>query len=185
MEDKFYLLGSFEYVADVQIIKGKLESEGIPVFLRDENTLNSDPLISNAIGGVKLQVYAKDKEKAIAVYNEVRAYAIDTNGDPVKCPNCKAEKSEAYYERKTISNFFITGISTEVGKTIASAIITEALEADYWKPVQAGDLENSDSHKIGALISNTKTVIHKPSYELQTPMSPHAAAEIDDVQEVY
>ena len=78
-------------------------------------------------------------------------------------------------------NFFITGISTEVGKTIASAIITEALEADYWKPVQAGDLENSDSHKIGALISNTKTVIHKPSYELQTPMSPHAAAEIDDV----
>ena len=71
MEDKFYMLGSFEFAADVQIIKGKLESEGIPVFLRDENTLNSDPLISNAIGGVKLQVYTKDKERAIKVYNEI------------------------------------------------------------------------------------------------------------------
>jgi dethiobiotin synthetase len=77
---------------------------------------------------------------------------------------------------------FITGISTEVGKTVASAIITEALEADYWKPIQAGDLEHSDSHKIADLVSNSKTVIHKNAYALQTPMSPHAAAEIDGVQ---
>jgi dethiobiotin synthetase len=76
---------------------------------------------------------------------------------------------------------FITGISTEVGKTIASAIVTEALEADYWKPIQAGDLDNSDSHKIEALISNSKTIIHKNAYALQTPMSPHAAAEIDGI----
>lgn len=77
--------------------------------------------------------------------------------------------------------FFVTGISTEVGKTIASAILVEALEADYWKPVQAGELDNSDSHKVAALISNTKTVIHKNSYALKTPMSPHAAAAIDGV----
>jgi dethiobiotin synthetase len=76
---------------------------------------------------------------------------------------------------------FVTGISTEVGKTMASAILVEALEADYWKPIQAGELENSDSHKIAELISNTKTVIHKNSYALKTPMSPHAAAEIDGV----
>ena len=76
---------------------------------------------------------------------------------------------------------FVTGISTEVGKTMASAIIVEALEADYWKPIQAGDLEHSDSHKIAELISNTKTVIHKNSYALNTPMSPHAAANIDGV----
>ena len=81
-----------------------------------------------------------------------------------------------------MQQIFVTGISTEVGKTIASAIITEALEADYWKPIQAGDLENSDSQKVARLISNTKTKIHKSSYELQTPMSPHAAAEIDGVQ---
>ncbi len=76
---------------------------------------------------------------------------------------------------------FITGIGTDVGKTIASAIITEALEADYWKPIQAGDLASSDSHKIKAYLSNDKTVIHPNSYALNTPASPHLAAEIDGV----
>ena len=81
-----------------------------------------------------------------------------------------------------MKQIFITGISTDVGKTIASAIIVEALEADYWKPVQAGNLEATDGHRIKALISNEKTIIHKSSYELKTPMSPHAAAEIDGVR---
>ena len=81
-----------------------------------------------------------------------------------------------------MQQIFVTGISTEVGKTIASAIITEALKADYWKPIQAGDLDHSDSHKVANLISNSKTKIHKSSYELQTPMSPHAAADIDGIR---
>lgn len=81
-----------------------------------------------------------------------------------------------------MKRIFVTGISTEVGKTIASAILVEALEADYWKPIQAGDLENSDSHKIASLISNSKTIIHANSYALKTPMSPHAAAEKDGVR---
>ena len=104
MNQKFYTIASFEYPADVQILKGKLESEGIPVFLRDENTINSDPLISGAIGGVKLEVYFEDKEKALTIYNEIRAYAADDDGNPVVCPNCKAQKSEAYYERKGVFN---------------------------------------------------------------------------------
>ena len=74
---------------------------------------------------------------------------------------------------------FITGIGTDVGKTIASSIIVEALEADYWKPIQAGDIDNSDSHKIQRYISNDKTVIHNNSYKLNTPASPHYAAEVD------
>ena len=78
--------------------------------------------------------------------------------------------------------FFITGISTEVGKTIASAVITEALEADYWKPIQAGDLEFSDTDKVKRLISNSKSVFHPNSYALRTPMSPHASAAIDNVE---
>lgn len=76
---------------------------------------------------------------------------------------------------------FVTGISTDVGKTIASAIITEALEADYWKPIQAGDLDTSDSHKIKSLLSNMKTVIHPNSYQLKKPASPHFAAEMDGI----
>lgn len=76
---------------------------------------------------------------------------------------------------------FVTGISTEVGKTVASAIVVEALQADYWKPIQAGDLDNSDSHKVESLISNDTTVVHPNSYALKTPMSPHAAAAIDGI----
>ena len=64
---------------------------------------------------------------------------------------------------------FITGIGTDVGKTVVSAIVTEALEADYWKPVQAGDLDHSDSHKVKALVSNQKSVFHPNAYALHTP----------------
>ena len=81
-----------------------------------------------------------------------------------------------------MKRIFVTGISTEVGKTIASAIIVEALKADYWKPIQAGDLDSSDSHKVGSLISNEKSVIHPNSYALNQPMSPHAAAEMDGIK---
>lgn len=76
---------------------------------------------------------------------------------------------------------FITGIGTDVGKTITSAIVTEALQADYWKPIQAGDLENSDSHKVKSQISNRKSHFHPNSYALKTPASPHLAAEIDGI----
>tara|TARA_B110000037_G_scaffold221628_1_gene293232 strand:+ start:1017 stop:1637 length:621 start_codon:yes stop_codon:yes gene_type:complete len=80
-----------------------------------------------------------------------------------------------------MKTLFITGIGTDIGKTIVSAIITEALKADYWKPVQAGELSCSDSHKIEDLISNSKSKIFKNSYALKTSMSPHAAAEIDGI----
>lgn len=76
---------------------------------------------------------------------------------------------------------FITGIGTDVGKTVAAAIVTEALQADYWKPVQAGDLDNSDTHKIKKYISNSKTVFYPNSYALNTPASPHLAATLDGV----
>jgi dethiobiotin synthetase len=91
-------------------------------------------------------------------------------------------------ETKKYMKLFITGISTDVGKTIASAIIVEALQADYWKPIQSGDLDNSDSHKIKNYISNDghsesgrKTVIHENSYKLNTPVSPHFSAELDGI----
>lgn len=77
------------------------------------------------------------------------------------------------------SQFFITGIGTDVGKTVVSAIVAEALEASYWKPIQAGDLDNSDSIKINNLTDNV--VVLEEGVKLTQPMSPHAAAEIDNV----
>lgn len=77
--------------------------------------------------------------------------------------------------------YFVTGISTDVGKTVVSAVLVEHLKADYWKPIQAGDLDFSDTDKVKALVSNTKSKFFPNAYALKTPMSPHAAAKIDGV----
>lgn len=82
---------------------------------------------------------------------------------------------------KTNNTYFITGISTDVGKTVVAAIVAQSLEADYWKPIQAGDLDNSDTHKVKRYIKNDITQYHDNAFELNTPMSPHAAAKIDGV----
>ena len=78
-------------------------------------------------------------------------------------------------------NYFITGIGTNVGKTIVSAILTEALKADYWKPIQSGVNEGTDSTTIRTLISNSKTVIHPESYLLKEPLSPNIAAKKEGI----
>lgn len=77
---------------------------------------------------------------------------------------------------------FITGIGTSVGKTVASAIVCQSLGADYWKPIQAGDLDHGDKHEVASLISDQRCFIHPNQFALNSPMSPHAAAEIDQVQ---
>jgi dethiobiotin synthetase len=76
-------------------------------------------------------------------------------------------------------NYFVTGIDTDSGKTLVSALLCEALEADYWKPVQAG--LPKDSETVKSLLSNKRTIIHPEAYLLHTPASPHAAARIDGV----
>jgi len=76
---------------------------------------------------------------------------------------------------------FVTGIGTNIGKTIVSAVLVEKLKADYWKPVQSGDLNKSDSLSIQNLISNTVTKIHQESYKLTQPFSPHKSAAIDGI----
>ena len=76
--------------------------------------------------------------------------------------------------------YVVTGIGTDVGKTVVSAIIAQALEADYWKPIQSGELENSDSHKIDRL-TNDNVHILSERYRLTDPLSPHASAAIDGV----
>lgn len=77
---------------------------------------------------------------------------------------------------------FVTGIGTEVGKTVVSAILCEALRADYWKPIQAGELDDLDSLWVRDFISNEQSEFHTERYLLSEPMSPHAAAKIDGIE---
>lgn len=83
---------------------------------------------------------------------------------------------------KLPQQIFITGIGTGVGKTIASAVLCEALQADYWKPIQCGNLEDSDTQLVQSLVSNSVSIFHPEVYKLKEPASPHFAAEKENVQ---
>lgn len=80
-----------------------------------------------------------------------------------------------------MKRYFVTGIGTNIGKTIASAILVEVMGADYWKPIQAGDLHQTDTMKVKSLVSNKQSVFYPEVYCLTKPMSPHAAAFHDKV----
>lgn len=77
--------------------------------------------------------------------------------------------------------YFVAGIGTDVGKTVVSAVLVEGLKADYWKPVQAGDVDNTDRMKVQNLISNSSSQFHPERYLLPYPLSPHASAAMAGV----
>lgn len=77
---------------------------------------------------------------------------------------------------------FITGIGTDVGKTVVSAIIAEALHADYWKPVQAGYDDGTDSEWILGVLANPISNIYPETYKLKLAASPHIAAREEEVR---
>jgi len=75
----------------------------------------------------------------------------------------------------------VAGIGTGVGKTVVAAIVAEKWRADYWKPVQAGELHASDTMKVRQLAPEAAR-FHAEAYRLNSAISPHAAAELDGVQ---
>lgn len=75
----------------------------------------------------------------------------------------------------------VAGIGTDIGKTIVSAILTTLLNGDYWKPIQCGDEENSDTAIMKNLLETTKHTIHLPAYSLKAPLSPHHAARLENI----
>lgn len=83
---------------------------------------------------------------------------------------------------KSAPRVVVAGIGTEVGKTVISAILVEALKADYWKPVQAGELSCSDTDKVRQWIGGPENRYHPEGYRLQLPMSPHAAAAREGIE---
>ena len=103
MRNDFTILALFEYSTEAQVIKAKLDSEGIQTMLMDEKTVDSDPLISQAIGGVKLLVHNTDLEKATIIYNDIRSYQKDDRGNDIHCPKCNSTKTlVADLQRKNI-----------------------------------------------------------------------------------
>lgn len=92
MDDTFVTVAQFTYSAEAQIFKGKLESGGIPVYMADNLTIDIDPLVSNALGGVRLRVPAEDAGKAKEVLASIREFSVDEKGEEIHCPNCSSTK---------------------------------------------------------------------------------------------
>jgi len=81
-----------------------------------------------------------------------------------------------------LTTYFVTGIDTNVGKTVISAIIAEALQADYWKPVQSGFEDGTDSELVRSLLTNSNSMVHPEIYKLKMAASPHIAAEEEGIE---
>lgn len=106
MEDFFELVGSYQYSSEAEILKGKLESEGIDVFMRDNNTIDANPMYSNAIGGVKLFVKNEDFIKSKTILSEISSYSLDENNEIIKCPKCGAQKTAMVTSIKDLKTTF-------------------------------------------------------------------------------
>ncbi|MCJ8509973.1 dethiobiotin synthase [Rhizobium lemnae] len=78
--------------------------------------------------------------------------------------------------------FVVTGTDTGVGKTVFSAALVQALDAHYWKPVQSGLEEETDSELVARLAGAEPVRILPEAWKLKTPVSPHLAAQIDGVE---
>ncbi|WP_298893203.1 DUF2007 domain-containing protein [uncultured Psychroserpens sp.] len=106
MSEKFKTIARFQYTTEAQIIKGRLEAEGVKVFLQDHLTIDTDPLVSNAIGGVKLKVLSEDAMKAQHILSTIKQYALDDDGNTIHCPNCNSEKVELFSTITDFKSFF-------------------------------------------------------------------------------
>lgn len=106
MSQTFKTIAKFQYSSEAQIIKGRLESEGINVFLSDNFTIDTDPLVSNAIGGVKLKVLTKDALKAQHILDSIAKYSLDDEGNAIHCPNCNSTKVQLFSTIKDLKSFF-------------------------------------------------------------------------------
>lgn len=94
MENEFIKIVSYQYSSEAIIVKGKLESDGVEVFMADNFTIDTDPLVSNAIGGVKLYVRNGQFDKAKSILSEISRYSLNDEGQPVICPQCGSNKVE-------------------------------------------------------------------------------------------
>ena len=105
-EEKFTFLRRFQYSSEAIIYQGKLESQGIDVFMRDNHIVDSNPLYSNAVGGVKMFVKTEDFVKANELLDEVSLYSVDDDNQPMKCPECGAEEVDMVTSIKDWKSFF-------------------------------------------------------------------------------
>ena len=108
---RFLQVGNFQYSAEAYIIKGKLEANGIEVQIRDNHTVDSNPLYSVAVGGVKLFVEQSDFDAAQKILAGVSEFSVDDKGKALLCPKCHSAQVEivtSIRDFKSLISFIFT-----------------------------------------------------------------------------
>lgn len=105
MKETFSKIAVFQYSSEAQIIKSRLEAEGLEVFLFDQFTVDTDPLVSNAIGGIKLKVWAEDEARALRILKSISEYSLDDEGQEIECPICGSSKVELATTIRDVKSF--------------------------------------------------------------------------------
>ena len=106
MSETFQTIARYEYSSEAHIVKGRLEAEGIEVFMADSYTIDTDPLVSNAIGGVKLKVLSENVVAAKQILNSISNSAVDQNGSLLSCPKCGEQSLELFSTITNLKSFF-------------------------------------------------------------------------------
>jgi len=114
MRNSLIEIANYQFSSEAYLFKGKLESEGIEVFLQNENTINTDPLLSTALGGVKLFVNSEDVIQSKQILDAIPEYSLNDKGELLTCPNCGSQKIYMTTTIKDIKSFlaFIYGLLT-------------------------------------------------------------------------
>jgi len=84
------ILNAYNNYVDAHIARGVLEEEGIHCWLQDENTLTIDPILTNAVGGIKVMVRKEDAQKAWDILERIK----QEQKAAVTCPKCGSHNTE-------------------------------------------------------------------------------------------
>lgn len=104
--ETFLTVAIFQHFTEAQIIKGRLEADGIKVFLSDNPTMDTDPLVSKAIGGIKLKVLSHQGVEAQNILNAIPSYRLEPEDLAIKCPNCRSTYIEIFSTIKDLKSLF-------------------------------------------------------------------------------
>jgi Zn finger protein HypA/HybF involved in hydrogenase expression len=103
----FITVNAYNNYVDAHIAKGVLEEQGITCWLQDENTVTIDPILTNAVGGIKVMVA---KEEAQRAWDILQALKKEKQLDVV-CPKCGSHNIELVSTPRKAINW-LTAIST-------------------------------------------------------------------------
>lgn len=125
-------------------------------------------LIGASVSSQSFSLTASQLKRIISYFNEHYGY-------------CTYHLAYGVFQRFSAKGFFVTGTDTDVGKTFVSACLTKLLKAIYWKPIQTGlNCDQGDSKTVEQLLSDSVFKILSPKIELQEPLSPEAAAKLEN-----